>query len=86
MLLDFIGSKHFSCYWVIHFLNLEVFDFSFGQGIHLWELPDACIRLDIEPLFHGQVVDVVLWVVHNNEEQLELIRVDHIREIEGKMG
>ena len=86
VLSDFISFEHFGCYWVIHFFDSEGFDFLFGQGIHFWELPDACIGLDVEPLSHGQAVDVVLWVVHNTEEQLKLIRVDHIGEVEGKMG
>ena len=68
MLSDLIGLEHFSCHWVIHFLNLEAFNFLFGQSIYLWEPPDACIGLDVKPLSHGQVVDVVLWVVHDTEE------------------
>ena len=68
VLSDFIGLEHFGCYGVIHFLDLEDFDFSFGQGIHFRELPNACIGLDVEPLSHGQIVNVVLWVVHDTEK------------------
>ena len=68
MLLDFTGSEHFVCHGVVHFLDSEVFDFSFGQGIHFWELPDACIGLDVKPLSHRQVVDIVLQVIHDAEK------------------
>ena len=68
VLSDFIGSEHFSCYGVIYFLDSEGFNFSFSQGVHFWELPNACIGLDVEPLSHGQVIDVVLWVVHDTEK------------------
>ena len=85
MLSDFIGSEHFGWHWIIHFFDVEIFDFSFSQGIHFWELPNACVGLHIEPLSHRQVVDVVLWVVHDAEEQLEFVRVDHIREVDRKL-
>ena len=68
VLSDFVGSEHFSCHQIIHFLDLDGFDFSFSQGVHFWELPNTCIGLDIEPLSHRQVVDVVLWVVHDTEK------------------
>ena len=86
MLSDFIGLEHFGCHWVIHFFDPEVLDLLFCQGIHFWELPDTCIGLDVKPLSHRQVVDVVLWVVHNTEKQFEFIRVNHVGEVEGKMG
>ena len=31
VLLDFIGLEHFGCHWIIHFFNMEVFDFSFKE-------------------------------------------------------
>ena len=57
---DCIGLEHFVSHRVVHFFDLDLFNFSFGQGIHLRELPDACVDLDIEPLSHRQAVDVVL--------------------------
>ena len=65
ILLDRIGSEHFVSHRVVHFLDLEVLNFSFGQGVYFWELPDACIGLDIKPLSHRQVVDIVLQVIHD---------------------
>ena len=68
MLSDRIGSEHFISHRVVHFFDLDFFDFSFSQGVHLWELPDACVGLDIKPLSHRQVVDIVLWVIHDAEK------------------
>ena len=86
MLSNLIGSEHFVSHRVIHFFDLEILNFLLGQGIHFWELPDTCIGLDIEPLSHRQVVDIVLWVIHDTEKQLELIRLDYIREVKSKIG
>ena len=68
ILLDCIGSEYFVGHGVIFFFDSDLFDFSFGQGIHFRELQESCIDLDVEPLSHRQVVDAVLRVVHDTEK------------------
>ena len=68
ILSDCIGLEHFVGHGVIHFFDSDLFNFLFSQGVHFRELQEACIDLDIEPLSHRQVVDVVLWVVHDTEK------------------
>ena len=63
-----IGLKHFVGHGVVFFFDLDLFDFSFGQGVHLRELQEACIDLNVEPLSHRQVIDAVLRVVHDAEK------------------
>ena len=63
VLSDCIGLEHFIGHRVVFFFDSDLVDFSFGQGVHLRELQEACIHLDVEPLSHRQVVDAILWIV-----------------------
>ena len=85
MLLDLVSLEHFVSHRVIHFFDSEILDILFGQGVHFSELPDACIGLDVEPLSHRQVIDIVLQVIHDTKKQLELVGLDHIGEVESKI-